>query len=119
MISLIGLILLIVITVLVYKTAKDYGRNAVLWAAINFVAGFSIQIILPGFILFIIAAAATVGGSSTQQIQDDIPIVTISIVCIFLSIAAGFLVIRHLGRTPEEDLFDAPPAPPSDLNQKS
>lgn len=116
MLSVIGFILLIVITVLAYKTAKDYERNAILWAVITFFAGVSVQIILPGFIVFIIALVATAGGSSPQQIQDSIPIVTISIICIVLSVVVGFLIVRHLANISEEKLSDMPPAPPSDFN---
>lgn len=114
LINLFGLILLIVFTVFAYKTANENGRNGIGWALITFFAGIGIQIILPGFILFIIAVIATVGGSSTQEIQENIPIVTITIVCIFLSLGVSFLILRYLAKVPED--FDLPPAPPSDFS---
>ena len=119
MLDIIGLVFIIVFTIFAYKTAKDYERNAVGWALITFAVGIVVQIVLPAFILVIIAIAATVGGSSTQQIQDDIPIFTISIIFKILSLVAGFLILRHLAKIPEEKPFDMPPAPPSDFNQDS
>lgn len=116
MLSIIGFVFIIVFTVFVYRTAKDYERNAIGWAAITFVAGIGIQIVLPIFLVIIIAVIASIGGSSIQQIQDDIPIVTITVVCIILSIVTGFLILRHTAQLPEEKSFDVPPAPPSDFN---
>ncbi len=117
MINILGFVILIVVTIFAYKTAKDYERSAIVWALITFAVGFGIQIILPAFILFIIALIATVAGSSTQKIQDDIPIFTIVIVCLVLSIAACILILRHLATIPEEKPFDVPPSPPTDFNQ--
>ncbi len=114
LINLFGFVLLIVFTVFAYKTAKEYGRNAIGWALITFFTGIGIQIILPIFIVVIIAIISTVGGISTQEIQENIPIVTITIFCILLSLGAGFLILRHLSKLPED--FDMPPAPPSDFN---
>ncbi len=116
LIFLFGFVLLIVFTVFAYKTANEYGRNGISWALITFFTGIGIQIILPGFIVFIIAVLATVGGSSTQQIEESIPFVTITIVCIFLSLGVSFLILRYLSKVPED--FDLPPAPPSDFNLK-
>ena len=119
MLDIIGFVFIIVFTIFAYKTAKDYERNAIGWALLTFAVGFFVQIILPAFIMILIAVAATIGGSSTQQIQDDIPMVTISIIFKLLSIVAGFLIVRHLAKIPEEKPFDMPPAPPSDFNQNS
>jgi uncharacterized membrane protein AbrB (regulator of aidB expression) len=119
MLDIIGFVFIIVVTIFAYKTAKDYERNAIGWALITFAVGIGIQIILPAFILVIIAIAATVGGSSTQKVQDDIPFVTISIICIVLSIVAGFLILRHLAKIPEEKSFNTPPEPPLDFNQNN
>ncbi len=114
LILLFGFVLLIVFTVFVYKTANEYRRNGIGWALITFFAGIAVQIILPGFILFVIAVIATIAGSSTQEIQESVPIVTITIICILLSLGMSFLILRHLAKFPEEN-FDMPPAPPSDF----
>lgn len=119
MINIFGIVLISVITIFAFKTAKEYERKPILWAIITFAAGFGIQILLPAFILVFIAIIATVSGSSTQKIQDKIPFVTISVICIILSIVAGFLILRFLAKIPEETSLNAPPAPPSDFNQNS
>ncbi|CAN5654085.1 hypothetical protein BH20ACI4_BH20ACI4_03200 [soil metagenome] len=122
MLDIIGFVFVIVLTIFAYKTAKDYERNAIGWALITFAVVIGIQIILPVsiiLIIIIIATIATAGGSSPHQIQDAIPIATISIIFKILSIVAGFLILRHLAKIPEEKSFDIPPEPPSDFNQTS
>src|SRR5215213_6444779 len=116
-ILILGLALLIVLTVFAYKTAKDYDRNAIGWALFTFAVGFGFQIILPICIYIIIAVAVTVSGKRLEQVQDDIPDITISLVCVALSVAAGMLILRYLSKIPDEQPFDAPPAPPTDFNQ--
>jgi hypothetical protein len=113
---ILGLALIIVLTVFAYKTAKDYDRNAIGWAVITFAVGFGVQLILPIFIIFIVAIAMTVSGSRPQQIQENIPTFTISIICIGLSIAAGMLILRYLSKIPEEQSFIPPPEPPENFN---
>ncbi|MEP6904318.1 MAG: hypothetical protein ABJA66_21555 [Actinomycetota bacterium] len=113
---ILGLAIIIVVTVFAYKTAKDYGRNAIGWALIAFAVGFGIQIILPIFIVIIIAVAMTVSGSRPEQIKEDIPEITISLICLVLSVAAGMLILRYLSKIPEEQSFIPPPKPPENFN---
>ena len=47
MLSLLGFIAVIIATVYAYRTAKDYNRNAVAWAAAVFGVGFAIQLVIP------------------------------------------------------------------------
>ena len=117
MLDIIGFVFIIVFTIFVYKTAKDYERNAIGWALLTFAVGIVIQIILPVFIIILIAVIATIGGSSAQQIQEDTPMFTISVIFKLLSLVAGFLILRHLAKIPEVKPFDMPPAPPSGFNQ--
>jgi len=117
MINILGLAVLIIFTIFAYKTAKDYERNAIGWALITFGVGFVIQIILPIVIVFILAIVMTVRGNSPAQVQEDIPVFTISIAGIVLSFVAGILILRYLSKIPEEKPFVAPPAPPTDFNR--
>jgi hypothetical protein len=116
---ILGLALIIVLTVFAYKTAKDYDRNAVVWALITFAVGFGLQIVLPICIFVIIAIAVTVSGKRLEQVQNDIPEITITLICIGLSLAAGMLILRYLSKIPEDKPFDAPPAPPTDFTQNN
>ena len=78
MLGILGIVITIVFTIFAYKTAKEYGRNAVSWALLTFGVGIIIQIILPVFIIILIAVIATIGGGSAQQIQDNVPMFTVS-----------------------------------------
>lgn len=119
MLSIIGLIILIVVTVQAYKAAKSYGRNAVAWAFITFGVGFGIQIIIPLIfgIIYGIVIAAGGGTASPQQLQRDImiPALVVSVVCIVLSIVAVLLILRYLSKVPEEKSFTPPPQPPENF----
>lgn len=117
MINLLGFAALIVITVFAYKTAKDYERNAIGWALLTFGIGFVIQIILPVLIFVLIAVVMIAGGSSPAQAQQEIPDITITMICLVLSLLAGFLILRYLSKIPEDEPFVAPPAPPADFDQ--
>jgi len=119
MINIAGLALLIVVTVFAYKTAKDYGRNAVGWALITLAVGFCLQIILPIILVIVIGVAMLWSGSSPEQMQQEVPAFTVTVLGIILSIAAGMLILRYLSKIPDEQPFDAPPAPPTDFNQNS
>jgi hypothetical protein len=119
MLNILGFVVLIVVTIFAYKTAKDYGRNAVGWGFLTFGIGFGIQIMLPILIFIVVLAAMIANGSTQQQAQEAIPDVTITMICLVLSIAACFIILRHLAQIPEEKLFNAPPAPPTDFNQNS
>jgi hypothetical protein len=119
MLNIIGFVILIVVTIFAYKTAKDYGRNAIGWALITFAIGFVIQIILPVLIVLILVIIKIAGGSTPEEFQEDIPDVTISIVFLVLSIVASVFIVSRLARVPDEKPFDAPPAPPTDFNQNT
>ena len=117
MINILGFAVLIIATVLAYRTAKDYDRNPVVWASITFGVGFGIQIILP-FLLFILIAVVMIAtGSAPTQVQQDIPDLAITMGCLVLSVVAVFLILKHLSKIPEEKPFAAPPEPPTDFNQ--
>lgn len=111
MINVFGLILLIVITVFVYRTAKDYGKNAGLWALITFGIGFIVQIVLPIIFIVVLAIILMMRGMSQQQVNDSIPSFLITVVFLILSLVAGFLILRKVAQMPEEEPFMPPPSP--------
>lgn len=117
MIGILGIVVIIVATVMAYRTARDYERNAAVWAAIVFAVGFGIQIILPFFVAIIAAVVMVAGGSTPMEMQAalDVPAMIFGIVCIILSVVAMLLILRYLAKLPEEN-FDIPPAPPSDFS---
>ena len=111
MLDIIGFVFIIVFTIFAYKTAKDYERNAVGWALITFAVGIVIQIVLPVFIILFVFIIAAVSGSSPQKIQEEIPVININVVFKLLSLVAGFLILRHLAKIPEDKPFDTLPQP--------
>jgi hypothetical protein len=119
MINILGFAVLIIVTVFAYKTAKDYERNAIGWALITFGVGFTIQIILPILIFILITIVMIASGSTAEKAVKVIPDITITMICLVLSVVAGFLILRYLSKIPEEKPFVAPPAPPTDFNQNT
>ena len=115
MLSIIGLVFIVVMTIFAYRTAKDYERNAIGWGLLAFAVVFGIQIILPFFVGLIIVVGMLISGTPQSHLQqkfdEDVPAVTISIVCMILSIVGGFLIIKYLAKVPEEKPFIAPPPP--------
>lgn len=109
MLNIIGFVFIIVFTIFAYKTAKEYDRSPIGWALISFSVGFSLQIILPVLIIILFAILMRLNGISIEQQRETIPIVTISVICILLSIVSGFLIVRHLAKLPEEHSLLPPP----------
>lgn len=115
MLSIIGFVIVIVATYYVYKTAKDYGRNAVVWAIATFCLGFGIQFVVP-FILGLILAVLYMSQGTTDAaaIQERIlgPAIVIGIVSIALSGVAMWVMLRMVSRLPDEPPVSQPPPPP-------
>jgi MFS family permease len=117
MLSLLGFIAIIIATIYAYRTAKDYNRNAVGWAAIVFGVGFAIQIIIPLLFGIIYAVILLSGGSDQFQIQESInvPAIIVGIICLILSIIAMFFILNRIPKVQDETAADAPP-PPTEFN---
>lgn len=115
MLSILGLVAVIVTTYFAYKTAKDTGRNAILWALITFAVGVGFQIIIPMLIGIFVAVAWMASGSTVEEVQTSLDSISwiIGIICLFLSFLGIGLIMRHLSKIPEEKSFISPPSPPS------
>lgn len=120
MIGIGAFIAIFVATYYAYKTAKDYGRNAILWALIVFAVGFGIQIVIPLFIGIVIGVVMTLQGSSPEEIQNSIGGYSfiLGFVCIVLSLIGMFLILKFLSRVPEDGVLSegSPPPPPPNFN---
>ncbi len=115
MIGILGIVVIIVATVMAYRTAKQYDRNAVAWAAIVLAVGFGIQLIIPLLLGVVIAVVMLVNGNTETEIQSAIalPSIIIGLVCIVLSVVAVMLILRYLSKIPEDKPFTQPPTPPT------
>jgi hypothetical protein len=114
MLSILGIVIIIVATFQVYKTAKGTERNAAVWALVTFVVGFGIQIVVPFFIGLILAVVWIASGSTEQEVQATLqtPAIIIGLAGLLLSIVAIALIMRQVAKIPEEKSSSSPPSPP-------
>ncbi len=116
MIAIAAFIAIFVMTYYAYKTAKDYGRNAIVWALIVFSVGFALQIVIPMIIGIIIGVVMTINGSTPVQIQESIYgyAIVINLTFIVLSFVGMFLILRYLSKVPDDGISTSisPPPPP-------
>jgi len=115
MLSILGFVAVIFAAYYVYKTAKDTKHNAIGWALLTFVIGFSIQFILPVVIGMIIAVVMSASGNSMAEVQDFVQkiAILIAVACLVLSFFGIWLVMRHVIKVPEDNSFVSPPPPPT------
>jgi hypothetical protein len=93
-----------------YKKGKESGRSGVLWALICGFAFLGTQLAVGLGVGIVIALGAGLWGWS-ETLYDDMAL-PINLVAIVLSIAVLLLILRYLGRVPDEPTVDAPPPPP-------
>lgn len=118
MLAIIGFVIVIVATYYAYKTAKDYGRNAILWAVATFCIGFGIQFIVPmiiGLVLAIIWMAQ--GTTNPVEMQSRLigPAFFIGIGCLILSVIAMGIILKKVSQVPDEPIVSGPPPPPAEF----
>ena len=118
MLSILGIVVLIVAPILAYRTAKDYDRNAALWAIVTFAVGFALQFVIPFFIGIILAMVLMASGTPPDQLQEAIGgwATVIGVAFMVLSIVGVFTILRYLSKVPEEKSFTPPPRPPETFN---
>ena len=119
MLGIAAFIGIFIATYYAYKTAKDYDRNAILWAAIVFATGFGIQVVIPILLVLIIGIYYVANGTPPESLEGELSGIAtvISIVSVILSVVGMVLILRHLGTVPDDTpvLNEAPP-PPTDFN---
>lgn len=119
MLGILAFVIIIVATYQAYKTAKTYERNAVMWALIVFGVGFGIQIIIPIIVGIIIGVVLILNGTPPEQLENAVGsyAIILNIFFIIFSVAAMLLILKYIGKVPDED-FTAPsqPPPPPEFN---
>jgi len=115
MIGIAAFVIMIVMIYQTYKTARDNGRNAGLWALASFGVGFGFQIIIPlaiGVVLGIVLV--TQGMHDPNELQSRIAGTAniIGVVCIILSIAGMWIIFKHVSKVPDLPPANTPPPPP-------
>ena len=91
----------------VYQNAKENGRNGALWALINFVATFGIQIVF-GIALSVIWLLVLGGSQKTLEFWS----LFLNFAGVALSLLVSYLIFRHVTRIPDEVFRESPPPPP-------
>jgi cytochrome bd-type quinol oxidase subunit 2 len=115
MLGIVAFIAIFVMTYYAYKTAKDYERNAVVWALVVFSVGFGLQIVIPFIIAIVIAIVMVTNGTPPEQVEASMSgsAIVITLVFIILSVVAMFLILRYISNFPEDDVSAAAPPPPT------
>lgn len=111
--TILGLVFIAVGTYHTYKSARDNGRKAGLWALAAFAVGFGIQFVVPFLFGVIVAVVMTVRGRRLSEIQEAIqtPATIIGFVCLAASIAGVWLVLRKASELPDDEPLVVPPPP--------
>lgn len=117
--QLLGLVAIVVFTYFVFKTAREYGRTAGLWALLTLGIGIGLQWIVPVIIMIVIYVVLLATGTRPDQIEDAIGWWSfgITFICLALSLVGMFLVLQQVAKLPE-DIADSdirvPPPPTFD-----
>ncbi len=115
MLSILGLVAIFIITYFVYKSAKEYGRNAIGWAVITLCLGFGLQIVIPFLIVVVVAIFMSINGKSAQQVEEYAQSFSflLGTVPLIISLVVIGLILKYVGKMPEEKTFISPPEPPT------
>jgi hypothetical protein len=112
---MLGFLIPILITVYVYKQAKENGRNAVLWSVINIAVIIGVQLLIGITIGIAVALGTEFLGWEEDSFEKwsigiNLLAVVASLVCSY------FFVVRTVTRIPDEQFNGAPPPPPPQFN---
>lgn len=107
---MIGIALLIIIAIRIYKTAKRSGRNAILWtiAAIGIYLGIQIGVVV-GCGIISVFGQELLGWSENYFNKYILLINGISVI---LSLLGILILSNYISRIPKEETFIEPPPPP-------
>jgi hypothetical protein len=115
MLSILGIVAIVVMTIQVYKTAKNNERNAGLWAVMTALVGIGLQFVLPIIVGIVIAIVYVAQGTrDPAAIQQQLygPALVIGIVSLVLSIIGMVIIFKFVSRVPDAPPVSVPPPPP-------
>jgi hypothetical protein len=116
--TIIGIVLVVVSTILIYRAAKQNGHNAVKWTVISAVAGTALELVIPIIAGVIIASMWVAQGKTLNKIQEDIlvPGLIIGIACLVLNVAVVALIMKKVSTVVDDQASVAAPPAPTDYN---
>lgn len=114
MLTILGLVFVIVAIVYTYKSAKENGRNAVLWALLAFAVGFGIQFVIPFLLGVVVSVVMIAQEREVYEIQQSLVTHGQVIGLLFLaaSVVGVWLVLRKASQLRDDEPLAAPPPPP-------
>lgn len=113
---LLGLAFLFISTFFVYKTAKENGYNAVLWAAASFSAFVGVYLILSVTIVIIVALGIAYLGWSRNTLESGG--IMIELIVMAASAASVMLILRHVNQIKDDEPFVEELPPPPNFGDK-
>lgn len=113
MLSIIGLIVIIIIAVFTFRTAKENGRKAGIWMTLVVVVGIVIQIVIPIIVAIVAVTYKAMTGSPQAELinYDPLWLTYFSIFCILAGVAVNIIILRYVSRLPDDDNYNSPPSP--------
>jgi hypothetical protein len=113
---LLSLAFLFISTFFVYKTAKENGYNAILWAAVSFCTFIGVYLILSVTIVLVISLGIYFLGWSKNMLNDGGLVLDFIITA--ASAASVMLVLRHVAQLKDEEPLAESLPPPPNFNDK-
>ncbi len=112
--QLLGLAVIIVATYHIVKTAREYNRNAALWALLALGVGFGFQWVLPIVLGLALAIVYLATGTKQADLQAELstPAMFITFACMGLSFVGMFFLLKLVSRIPDDpEPMPVPPPP--------
>jgi hypothetical protein len=112
--QVLGIAAIVIFTVFIGKTAKENGRNAILWALAAVGVGLGLQFVIPILVMIVIAVVLVATGTRPDQVEAAIGWWAFGLTFLFLalSVVGMFLILRHVFQLPEDpEPHDLPPPP--------
>lgn len=118
LLNILGLVVIIVATYLVYNTASGNGRNGVLWAFLVVALGITLQFVIPTIATIVLAYTYLSSPSNAPEymVMNDLAWYSwmFMIGGLVLSVIAIWAIMRYVSRLPEDGpVTNAPPPPPT------
>lgn len=118
---MIGLILLILAPIYVYRNAKQNGHNAGFWTVITIAIGLFGQIFLPIAIGITIGVVMAVNGSSETEIEKTVSSYSfiLTIASIVVTAFGYYLIANKINQVKDDEIYQNPPAPNEYFNNEN
>lgn len=110
------MILAIITAYLAYKRAVDNGRSGILWAVIGALTFIGTQLAV-AFGIGIILGIGVETGRWPETVYDDYS-APVTVVAIIASLAASWMLLRYLEKSPAAEIDATPPPPPPTFDQE-